>query len=150
MVGKLGQDDYHLRGDVMADKTKTTRKNTNKLAAKEFKKAKPKEVDVFASPVTGMVYEATILIKKEPLAKDQEIAKVLFHGSTGDISLIALEPRYEARMEGLIEGDMLIKGPPITMVSKAETPFDWIKSFPKAFLGDKLYGSELVTYYENQ
>jgi hypothetical protein len=130
----------------MVDKTKTTRKTTRKKA----KETKPKEVDVFASPVTGMVYESTILIRKEPLAKDQEIAKVLFHGSTGDISLISLEPKYEARMEGLIGGDMLIKGPPIIMVSKAETPFDWIKSFPRAFLGDKLYGSELVTYYENQ
>ena len=146
MVGNLEQDDWHLRGDAMVDKTKTIRKTTGKKA----KKDKPKEVDVFASPVTGMVYETTILIKNEPISKDQEIAKVLFHGSTGDISLIALEPRYEARMEGLIEGDMLIKGPPIIMVSKAETPFDWIKSFPKAFLGDKLYGSELVTYYENQ
>ena len=114
----------------MVDKTKTTRKTTRKKA----KEDKPNEVDVLASPVTGMVDESTILIKKEPLAKDQEIAKVLFHGSTGDISLIALEPRYEARMEGLIEGDMLIKGPPIMMVSKAETPFDWIKSFPKASL----------------
>ena len=127
----------------MADKINTTRKTTKK-------KAEPKKVDVFASPVTGMVYETTILLKNEPIAKDQELAKVAFHGSTGEISLSALEPRYEATIEGLIAGDMFVEGPPIILVSKAETPFDWIKAFPKATLGPKMYASELVTYYENQ
>ena len=129
----------------MADKTKKTRKTTSKKA-----KVEPKKVDVFASPVTGMVYETTILLKNEPVAKDQELAKVSFHGSTGQISLYPIESKYEAKIEGLIQGDMLVEGPPILLVSKAETPFEWIKSFPKATLGDKLYASELVTYYENQ
>ena len=129
----------------MVDKTKKTRKTTSKKAEVE-----PEKVDVFASPVTGMVYETTILLKHEPTAKDQEIAKVAFHGSTGQVSLYPLVPKYEARIENLITGDMFIEGPPIILVSKAETPFEWIKSFPKATLGNKMYASELVTYYENQ
>jgi hypothetical protein len=90
------------------------------------------------------------LVRKEPLAKDQELAKVSFHGSTGEISLYPIEPKYEARMENLILGDMLVPGPPIILVSKEETPFEWIKSFPKATLGGKLYASELITYYEDK
>ena len=136
----------------MAGKTKKVPKT--KLAKKQTKavkvvKEEPEEVNVLSSPVTGMIYETTILIKNDPISKDQKIAAVLFNGSTKEISLFPIEPRYEARMEGLIEGDMLIKGPPTILVSKEETPFEWIKSFPKAFLGDKLYGSELVTYYED-
>jgi hypothetical protein len=129
----------------MVDKTKKTRKTTSKKA-----KPEPKKVDVFASPVTGMVYETTILLKHEPISKDQELAKVAFHGSTGQVSLHPIVSRYEARIENLIEGDMFIEGPPAILVSKTETPFDWIKSFPKATLGNKMYASELVTYYENQ
>jgi hypothetical protein len=132
----------------MADKAKITKKTARKKA--KTTKSKPKETDVFASPVTGLVYETTILLRNEPIAKDQELAKLSFHGSTGEISLYPMEPRYEARMETLIEGDMLVEGPPIVLVSKAETPFDWIKAFPKATLGPKLYASELITYYENQ
>ena len=136
----------------MVDKKKTTRKiktTSKKAKTVQATNEELKEVNVLDSPVTGMVYETTILIKNEPISKDQEVAKVLYHGSTGEISLVPIEPRYEARMEGLIEGDMYIKGPPAILVSKAEAPFEWIKSFPKAFLGKKLYGSDLVTYYEN-
>ena len=136
----------------MAGKTKKVPKT--KLAKKQTKAAKvvkeePEEVNVLSSPVTGMIYETTILIKNEPVSKDQKIATVVFNGSTKEISLVPIEPKYDARMESLIAGDMLIKGPPTILVSKEETPFEWIKSFPKAFLGDKLYGSELVTYYED-
>ena len=131
-----------LRGGNMVAKRKTTKK---KVVEKETK-----EVDVFASPVTGMVYETTILYKNEPIAKDRELAKVAFHGSTGEVTLVPLEPKYEAKIENIIEGDMFVEGPPIVLVSKAETPFEWIKAFPKATLGPKLYASELVTYYENQ
>ena len=132
----------------MADKAKITKKTASKKA--KTIKSKPKEINVFDSPVSGLVYETTILLRNEPMAKDQELAKLSFHGSTGEISLYPMEPRYEARMENLIEGDMLVEGPPVVLVSKAETPFDWIKSFPKANLGRKLYASELITYYENQ
>jgi hypothetical protein len=131
----------------MVDKTKTTRKTK---ATRKKAKVEPEKVDVFASPVTGLVYETTILLKHEPAAKDQELAKVAFHGSTGQVSLHPIESKYEAQIEGLIQGDMFIEGPPIILVSKAETPFEWIKSFPKATLGRKMYASELVTYYENQ
>ena len=131
-----------LRGGNMVAKKKTTKK---KVVEK-----KTEEVDVFASPITGMVYETTILFKNEPVGKDQEIAKVAFHGSTGEVTLVPLESKYEAKIENIIEGDMFVEGPPIVLVSKAETPFEWIKSFPKATLGPRLYASELVTYYENQ
>lgn len=124
--------------------TKTTKAKTTK------KVMTPKKPDVFESPVTGMVYETTILLKKEPVSKDVEVAKVSFHGSSGDVSLTTIEPSYEARIESLIDGDMFIEGPPVILVSKAETPFEWIKSFPKATLGNKLYASSLITYYENQ
>ena len=130
----------------MAAKKKTTKQ----VIIKQAPVSKPEVVDVFASPVIGMVYETTILMRHEPMAKDHPLAKVSFHGSTGDISLYPMEPKYEARMESLILGDMLVKGPPTILVSKEETPFEWIKSFPKATLGGKLYASELITYYENQ
>jgi|TARA_Y100000310_G_C20621388_1_gene783494 hypothetical protein len=131
----------------MVAKNKTTKKVATKKAPA---KKETKKVDVFASPITGMVYETTILYKNEPVSKDQEVAKVLFHGSTGEVTLIPLEPKYGTRIENIIEGDMYVEGPPVILVSKAETPFEWIKSFPKATLGRRLYASELVTYYENQ
>ena len=52
-----------LRGGNMVAKKKTTKK---KVVEK-----KTEEVDVFASPVTGMVYETTILFKNEPVGKDE-------------------------------------------------------------------------------
>jgi len=64
----------------MVDKTKKTRKTTSKKA-----KVEPEKVDVFASPVTGMVYETTILLKNEPMAKDQDLTKVAYHEATGQI-----------------------------------------------------------------
>tara|TARA_Y100000034_G_C6900403_1_gene416261 strand:- start:637 stop:1032 length:396 start_codon:yes stop_codon:yes gene_type:complete len=131
----------------MVAKNKTTKKVTAKKAPAKKETKKP---DVFAAPITGMVYETTILYKNEPIAKDQELAKVAFHGSTGEVTLIPLEPKYGTRIENIIEGDMYVEGPPIVLVSKTETPFEWIKAFPKATLGPRLYASELVTYYENQ
>jgi hypothetical protein len=136
-----------LRGEKMVAKSKKTKTVMPKKAAV---KQEPEKVDVFASPITGMVYETTILYRNEPLAKDQEVGKVSFHGSTGEVSFTPIQSRYEAKIEAIIEGDMFIKGPPIILVSKAETPFEWIKSFPKATFDRKLYASELVTYYENQ
>jgi len=136
----------------MVDNANTTKRTAKKAKSKPTKaeKQEPKKVDVMASPVTGMVYETTILLRKEPVAKDQELAKVSYHGSTGQISLSPLDARHEAQMEGLIEGDMLVEGPPTVMVSKSETPFEWLKAFPKATLGGKLYASEVITYYENK
>ena len=139
------QDEQQLKQgeDVMAVKKATKGKTTKKVTT-------PDKPDVFASPVTGLVYETTIQLKKEPIAKDQEVAKVSFHGSTGDVTLTTIESSFEAKIESLIEGDMFIEGPPVILVSKAETPFEWIKSFPKSTLGNKLYASSLITYYENQ
>ena len=140
-------EEQKFRGGSMVAKNKTTKKVTSKKVSVEKKTEEP---DVFASPVTGLVYETTILYKNEPVSKDQELAKVAFHGSTGEVTLVPLESKYEAKIENIIEGDMYVEGPPIVLVSKAETPFEWIKAFPKATLGPKLYASELVTYYENQ
>ena len=140
-------EEQKFRGENMVAKNKTTKKAAVKKAPAKEEITEP---DVFASPVTGMVYETTILYKNEPIAKDQEVAKVSFHGSTGEVTLFPLESKYEAKIENLIEGDMFVEGPPIVLVSKAETPFEWIKAFPKATLGPRLYASELITYYENQ
>jgi hypothetical protein len=135
-------EEQKFRGGSMVTKNKKVKKVETKKA--------PEKVDVFESPITGMVYETTILYRNEPVSKDQEVAKVLFHGSTGEVSIVSLESRHEAKIESIIEGDMFVEGPPVILVSKADTPFEWIKSFPKATLARRLYASELVTYYENQ
>ena len=57
-----------------------------------------------------MIYETTISICAMSLwQKTKKLAKVSFHGSTGDsIIYTPMEPRYEARMENLyLEEDML-------------------------------------------
>lgn len=136
-----------FRGEKMVAKSRKTKTVTPKKAAV---KQEPEKVDVLASPITGMVYETTILYRNEPIAKDQEVGKVSFHGSTGEVTFTPLQSKYEAKIEAIIEGDMFVEGPPIMLVSKAETPFEWIKSFPKATFDRRLYASELVTYYENQ
>ena len=103
----------------------------------------PEKSSIFDSPVVGMVYESKIFIKREPISKDELIATVAYRTGTADITLTPIEQKYATRLATLITGDLLIEGPPI------ETPFEWIKAFPKAKLGDKFIGSELVTYYEN-
>jgi hypothetical protein len=135
-------EEQKFRGGSMVAKNKKIKKVGTKKA--------PAEVDVFESPITGMVYETTILYRNEPVSKDQEVAKILFHGSTGEVSIISLESKHEAKIESIIDGDMFVEGPPVILVSKADTPFEWIKAFPKATLARRLYASELVTYYENQ
>lgn len=109
----------------------------------------PEEVSVFDTPVVGMVYESNIFIKREPVAKNELIASVAYHTGTADITLTPIEQKYSTRLATLIAGDLLIEGPPVALVSRVETPFEWIKALPKAKLGDKFIGSELVTYYEN-
>jgi hypothetical protein len=120
-----------------------------KVAKEPVVEHTPEEDSIFDSPVVGMVYESKIFIKREPISKDELIATVAYRTGTADITLTPIEQKYATRLATLITGDLLIEGPPVVLVSRAETPFEWIKAFPKAKLGDKFIGSELVTYYEN-
>ena len=81
-------------------------------------------------------YIASIYVEREPNAKDIFAGSYVYWDSTNTITFEALVPHYSTDLEIKSESDILItKEGRSSIVSRWETPKDWIKNLPFANLG---------------
>jgi hypothetical protein len=81
-------------------------------------------------------YIASLYLEKEPLAKDIFAGSYIYWDSTNTITFEALVPQYSTDLEVRSGSDILVtKEGRTSLVSRWETPKDWIKNLPFANLG---------------
>jgi len=81
-------------------------------------------------------YIASLYLEKEPLAKDIFAGSYIYWDSTNTITFEALVPQYSTDLEVRSGSDILVtKEGRTSIVSRWETPKDWIKNLPFANLG---------------
>ena len=81
-------------------------------------------------------YIASLYLEREPLAKDVFAGSYIYWDSTNTITFEALVPHYSTDLEVKSESDILVtKEGRTSIVSRWETPKDWIKNLPFANLG---------------
>ena len=81
-------------------------------------------------------YIASLYLEREPLAKDVFAGSYIYWDSTNTITFEALVPHYSTDLEVKSESDILVtKEGRTSLVSRWETPKDWIKNLPFANLG---------------
>tara|TARA_Y100001951_G_C11282445_1_gene266319 strand:- start:740 stop:1165 length:426 start_codon:yes stop_codon:yes gene_type:complete len=79
---------------------------------------------------------------KEVIPHDVWCGTVYWSDVRDDIIIEQLEGPYSSDIEGLLEGNLLLKDG--TFVSRYETPKEWIKNAPNAILGFKFYAKEFL------
>ena len=96
-------------------------------------------------------YIANIYYEQEPLAKDIYAGSYVYWDSTHEVTWEALTPQYSTDLELLSQGDALVtKEGRSYLVSRWETPKDWVVNLPLASLGGRYICKDVVELYETE
>ena len=96
-------------------------------------------------------YIANIYYEQEPLAKDIYAGSYVYWDSTHEVTWEALTPQYSTDLELLSQGDALVTKEGRTyLVSRWETPKDWVMNLPLASLGGRYICKDVVELYETE
>ena len=81
-------------------------------------------------------YMASLYLKREPIAKDEFAGAYIYWDSTNAITFESLVAHFSTDLELMSESDILITTEGRnSLVSRWETPKDWVKNLPFANLG---------------
>jgi len=81
-------------------------------------------------------YIASLYLEREPLAKDVFAGSYIYWDSTNTITFESLVPHYSTDLEVKSESDILVtKEGRTSIVSRWETPKEWLRNLPFANLG---------------
>jgi hypothetical protein len=109
------------------------------------KKEVVKEVKVVEEVVdnTPKRYYVDFYLKKEPIAKDENVGTIFYSDTTGLIEVEGLAVNHSSEIENLMLGDIwFMDGAKQIFVSRYETPKDWVLNLHKAVITKVLYASE--------
>jgi len=96
-------------------------------------------------------YIANIYYEQEPIAKDIYAGSYVYWDSTHEVTWEALTPQYSTDLELLSQGDALVtKEGRSYLVSRWETPKDWVVNLPLASLGGRYICKDVVELYETE
>ena len=96
-------------------------------------------------------YIANIYWEKEPYAKDIYAGSYVYWDSTHGVTLEELNPKYSTDLELLSKGDILVtKEGRNYLISRWETPKDWVVNLPFASLGQRYICKDVVELYETE
>jgi|TARA_R110000824_G_scaffold309976_4_gene497300 hypothetical protein len=96
-------------------------------------------------------YIANLYWELEPQAKDVFCGSYVFWESTNTINWEALNPKYSTDLELLSESDILVtKEGRSYLVSRWETPKEWLLNLPFAALGNRYICKNVVELYETE
>jgi len=96
-------------------------------------------------------YIANIYYEQEPLAKDIYAGSYVYWDSTHEVTWEALTPQYSTDLELLSQSDALVTKEGRTyLVSRWETPKDWVVNLPLASLGGRYICKDVVELYETE
>lgn len=122
----------------------------NLLAEAIEKLDQPEPVGVFTDSVPKR-YIANLYYENEPIAKDVFAGSYVYWESTHQITWEALNPQYSTDLELLSEGDVLITKEGRTyLISRWETPKEWVINLPFASLGGRYICKDVVELYETE
>ena len=94
---------------------------------------------------------ANLYQEREPQAKDIFAGSYVYWESTQTITWDALNPQYSTDLELLSLSDILVtKEGRSYLVSRWETPKEWIHNLPWAALGDRYICKDVVELYETE
>ena len=103
---------------------------------------------------TGSVpkrYIANLYYEKEPIAKDVYAGSYVYWDSTHGVTLEELNPQYSTDLELLSQGDALVtKEGRSYLISRWETPKEWVVNLPFASLGGRYICKDVVELYETE
>ena len=96
-------------------------------------------------------YIANLYYEKEPIAKDVYAGSYVYWDSTHEVTWEALTPQYSTDLELLSQSDALVTKEGRTyLVSRWETPKDWVVNLPLASLGGRYICKDVVELYETE
>ena len=96
-------------------------------------------------------YVANLYWEKEPYAKDIYAGSYIYWESTQEITWEALAPQYSTDLELLSQSDILVsKEGKSYLVSRWETPKEWVQNLPWASLGERYICKDVVDLYETE
>jgi len=96
-------------------------------------------------------YIANIYYEKEPMAKDIYAGSFVYWDSTHKITWEELTPHYSTDLELLSQGDALVtKEGRSYLISRWETPKEWLVNLPFASLGGRYICKDIVELYETE
>ena len=112
------------------------------------------EQPVVANVATESVpkrYIANLYYEKEPIAKDVYAGSYVYWESTQQITWEALNPQYSTDLELLSESDIIVeKEGQRYLISRWETPKEWVLNMPFAVLGSRYICKDVVELYETE
>ena len=96
-------------------------------------------------------YIANLYYEKEPIAKDVYAGSYVYWDSTHGVTLEELNPKYSTDLELLSQSDALVtKEGRSYLISRWETPKDWVVNLPFASLGGHYICKDVVELYETE
>jgi len=96
-------------------------------------------------------YIANLYWEQEPVAKDIYAGSYVYWESTHKITWEALSPQYSTDLELLSTSDILVtKEGRSYLVSRWETPKEWVINLPHASLGERYICKDVVELYETE
>tara|TARA_R110000824_G_scaffold149771_1_gene320120 strand:- start:451 stop:891 length:441 start_codon:yes stop_codon:yes gene_type:complete len=94
---------------------------------------------------------ANLYKEREPIEKDIFAGSYVFWDSTNQITWEALNPKYATDLELLSQGDILVaKEGQRYLVSRWETPKEWVQNLPWAILGERYICKDVIELYETE
>jgi len=109
------------------------------------------EPSVVATDNVPKRYIANLYWELEPQAKDIFCGSYVFWESTNTINWESLNPKYSTDLEILSTSDILVtKEGRSYLISRWETPKEWIINLPFAALGDRYICKDVVELYETE
>jgi len=94
---------------------------------------------------------ANIYVEREPLEKDIFAGSYVYWESTDTITWTDLNPKYSSDLESMIQSDIQVSKEGKTyLVSRWETPKEWLQSLPWANLRDRFISKDVVVLYETE
>ena len=96
-------------------------------------------------------YIANLYYEKEPIAKDVYAGSYVYWDSTHGVTLEELNPKYSTDLELLSQSDALVtKEGRSYLISRWETPKEWVVNLPFASLGGRYICKDVVELYETE
>jgi hypothetical protein len=94
---------------------------------------------------------ANIYVEREPMEKDIFAGAYVYWESTNTITWTDLNPKYSSDLESMIQSDVQVSKEGKTyLVSRWETPKEWLQSLPWANLRDRFISKDVVVLYETE
>ena len=111
----------------------------------------PVEVEPVSTGSVPKRHIANLYQEREPIAKDIYAGSYVYWESTQTITWDALNPQYSTDLELLSQGDILVaKEGQRYLVSRWETPKEWVQNLPWAILGERYICKDVIELYETE